>query len=90
MFQYKFSSLYDIETRNNDRMHILPTWTFDARNVLRHRLPKLLYQWPADVIRKAQTHSIIAFSNHIKHHILESYGYVCIELNCYVCNIIAS
>ena len=89
MFQYN-SSLYDIETRNHDRMHVFPTRTFGARNVLRHRLPELVYQFPADLIRKAKTHCIIAFSNHIKHHILESYSYDCIELNCYVCNNIAS
>ena len=66
------------------------TRTVGARNVLRHRLPELVYQFPADLIRKAKTHSITAFSNHIKHHILESYSYDCIELNCYVCNNIAS
>ena len=89
MFQYN-SSLYETETRNHDRMHVFPTRTFGARNVLRHRLPELVYQFPADLIRKAKTHSITAFSNHIKHHILESYSYDCIELNCYVCNNIAS
>ena len=89
MFQYN-SSLYETETRNHDRMHVFPTRTFGARNVLRHRLPELVDQFPADLIRKAKTHSITAFSNHIKHHILESYSYDCIELNCYVCNNIAS
>ena len=89
MFQYN-SSLYETETRNHDRMHVFPTRTFGARNVLRHHLPELVYQFPADLIRKAKTHSITAFSNHIKHHILESYSYDCIELNCYVCNNIAS
>ena len=89
MFQYN-SSLYETETRNHDRMHVFPTRTFAARNVLRHRLPELVDQFPADLIRKAKTHSITAFSNHIKHHILESYSYDCIELNCYVCNSIAS
>ena len=88
MFQYN-SSLHDIETRNHDRMHVVPTRTFGARNVLRHHLPVLVYRFPADLIRKAQTHSITAFSNHIKHHLLESYSHDCIELNCYVCNKIA-
>ena len=54
MFQYNIS-LYDIETRNHDRMHAFPTQTFGARNVLRHRLPELVYQFPADIIRKTQT-----------------------------------
>ena len=89
MFQYN-TSLYDIETRNHDRMDVFPTRMFGARNVLRYRLPELVYQFPADLIRKAKTHCITVFSNHIKHHILESYSYDCIELNCYVCNNIAS
>ena len=59
MFQYN-SSLYDIETRNHDRMQVFSTRTFVARDVLRHRLPELVYQFPADLIRKAQTHSITA------------------------------
>ena len=32
------SSLYDTETKNHDRMHVFPTRTFGAHNVLRHRL----------------------------------------------------
>ena len=40
MFQYN-SSFYETETRNHDRMHVFPTRTFGARNVLRHRLPEL-------------------------------------------------
>ena len=78
MFQYN-SSLYDIETRNHDRMHVFPTRTFGAHNVLRHRLPELVYQFAADLIRKAQTHSITDFSNHIKLHIVESYIYDCMN-----------
>ena len=89
MFQYN-GTLYDIETRNHDRMHAFLTRTFGARNVLRHRLPELVYQFPADMIRKAQTHSITAFWNHIKHYILESYSYDCFELKCYMCSNIAS
>ena len=60
MFQYN-SSLYDIETRNHHRMHDFPTWTFGARNVLRLRLPELVCQFPADLIRKTQAYSITAF-----------------------------
>ena len=60
-------------------MHVFPTQTFGARNVLQQRLPELVNQFPVDMVRKAQTHSITAFSNHIKHSILESYSYDCIE-----------
>ena len=57
MFQYN-SSLYDIETRNHDRMHVFPTRTFGARNVLLQRLPELVYQFPADIIGNAQNGNI--------------------------------
>ena len=89
MFQYN-NNIYHIETRNHDRMHVFPTRTFGARNVFRHRLPEWVYQFPADLKRKAQTHGITAFSNHKKYHILESYSYDCIESNRYACNNIAS
>ena len=80
MFQYN-SSLYETETRNHDRKHVFPTRTFGARNVLRHHLPELVYQFPAE--RQKLIVSLLF-------HILESYSYDCIELNCYVCNNIAS
>ena len=54
--------------------------------VLRHRIHELTCLFPADIIQKAHTHSISAVPNHIKHHILESYRYVCIELRYCVCS----
>ena len=83
------SALYDIETRNHDQIHAFSTRMFGARDVLRHRIPELIYQSPADVLEKTKTHSITAFSNHIKHHILQCYIYDCIEPHCYVSNNIA-
>ena len=72
-------------------MHLFPIRKFGSRNVLGHSLPELLvYQFPSDIIEKAQIHSITAFSNPIKHHNLESYNYDCTESNCYVRNNIAS
>ena len=82
MFQYN-SSLYHIDTRNHDRIHVFPTQTFGARNVLQH-CQELAYQFPTDTTGKAQTNSIIAFLSHIKHQIQESYSYDCNESNCYV------
>ena len=70
IFQYN-SSLYVIETRTHDRRHVFPTRSLGVRNVLWHRFLELVFQFPADMIRMAQNHSITAFSNHIKHHILE-------------------
>ena len=87
MFQYNFS-LYDIETRSNNQLYLFPTRTVCARNVLRHRIPELIYQFPADMLEKAKTHSIIAFSNDIDNHMLQLYSYSCIGPHFDVCNYI--
>ena len=84
MLQYN-SNLYDIETRNSNQLHLFPTRTVGARNVLRHRIPELIYRFPADVLEKAKTHSITAFPNHIKNQTLQLYSHDCIESHC-VCN----
>ena len=79
------NELYDIETRNHDNMHLFPTRTTGARNVLRHRIPEILAGFPPIIIERARTHSISAFASHIKRHILESYFDDCFVVNCYIC-----
>ena len=64
---YKFNhELHDIETRNHDRLHLYPTRTSGARNVLRHHIPELLNIFPQYIINKIKTHSIYSFSHQIK------------------------
>ena len=41
MFKYNYE-LHDIVTRSHDRLHLYPTRTSGARNVLRHHIPELL------------------------------------------------
>ena len=75
-FRYKFSTiyyqtfmlrctLYHVETRNHNWMHISTAQAFGG-----HSIPDLLYQFTFNVTEKAQTHDINTFSNLIKHHIL--------------------
>ena len=61
-----------------------------ACKVLQHCIPELIYQFPSDRLEKAKTHSITAFSNHMKHHIMQLYSYEYIEPHYYFCNNIAS
>ena len=42
---FKFE-LHDIETRNHDRLHLYPTRTSDAHNVLGHHITELLNRLP--------------------------------------------
>ena len=78
--------LHDIETRNRNKFHLFPTRTEVAYNVLRHYIPELLQQIPAELLNLAHTHSINAFTYHLKGHIIISYNSTCIINNCYVCN----
>ena len=78
--------MYDIETRNHDNIHLFPTRTTGARNVLRHHIPKILADFPSIIVEKARTHSINTFASHIKRHIIDAYSDVCFEFNCYICN----
>ena len=66
---YDIVILSETLTRIHSRMHISPTRTLRTGNVFRHRLPALIYQFPANVIENAKKCCIIAFSNHIKHRI---------------------
>ena len=52
MFRYNSSFYYDIETINHDQNHASSTRTFGARNVLWHRFPELVYQFPTDMIER--------------------------------------
>ena len=45
MFKYNHE-VHDIGTRSHDRLHLYPTRTSGARNVLRHHLPELLNTFP--------------------------------------------
>ena len=85
MPQYN-TSLYDTKIRNHtiELMYI----RLEIK-VLRHRILELIYKIPADIFEKTNTHSMTAFSNHVKHHILELYSYGCMESHCYACNNIA-
>ena len=75
------NELYQIETRGQNQLHLFPTWTVSASNVLRHRIPDLLQEYP-----RANTHSIESFVTLLKAYIIESYSYVCTGFNCYSCD----
>ena len=40
------NELYQIETRGQNQLHLFPTRTVSARNVLRHHIPDLLQEYP--------------------------------------------
>ena len=84
---FKFNhELHDIVTRNHDCLHLYPTRTSGARNVLRHHIPELLNKFPQYLIDRIKTHSIYSFSHQIKCYLVDLYSYACNDINCYVCN----
>ena len=85
MFEFNHE-LHDIETRNHDRLHLYPTRTSGARNVLRHHIPELLNKLSQYLIHWIKTHSVYSFSHQIKCYLVDLYSYECNDINCYVCN----
>ena len=73
-------------TRSHDQLHLYPTRTSGARNVLRHHLPELLNTFPKDLIDKIKTHSLYSISHHIKCYLIDLYSYDCSIIDCYICN----
>ena len=84
MFTFN-NELYQIETRAQNQLHLFPTRTSSARNVLRHRIPDLLQEYPRAITQKAKTHSIESFVKLLKAHTIGSYSYECTAINCYSC-----
>ena len=58
--------IYEIVTRNYNQLHLFPTRTNSAENVLRHHIPKLIDKFPRHIKDRIRTHSIHAFSSHLK------------------------
>ena len=78
--------LHEIETRNHDRLHLYPTRTSGARNILRHHIPELLNKFPLHLVDRFKTHSLYSVSHHIKCYLIDLYSYDCDEIDCYICN----
>ena len=84
MFTFN-NELYQIETRGQNQLHLFPTRTCSARNVLRHRIPDLLHEYPRAITQKAKTHSIEWFVKLLKAYTIGFYSYECTDINCYSC-----
>ena len=85
LFRYN-RDIYEIVTRNHNQLHLFPTRTHSAEHVLRHHIPKLIDKFPRYITDRIRTHSIQAFSSHLKSHIIDSYSSVCSDPQCYVCS----
>ena len=80
---FKFNhELHDIETRNHHCLHLYPTCTSGARNVLRHHIPELLKKFPQYLIDRIKMHSTYSFSHQIKSYLVDLYSYACNNINC--------
>ena len=86
MFTYNHE-LYETETRSHGMLHLYPTRTAGARNVVRHRIPELLLEFPTNLIGKVRTHNISTFVSHVKSYMsmISSYSSEWFQMNCYIC-----
>ena len=84
MFTYNHE-LHETETRSHGMLHLYPTRTAGARNVVIHRTPELLLEFPANLMGKVRTHNIRTFVSHVKSYMISSYSSECIQMNCYIC-----
>ena len=85
MFKYNYE-LHDIVTRSLERLHLYPTRTSGARNVLRHHIPEILNKFPGYLMDRIKTHSLHSISYHIKCYLIDLYSYDCSIIDCYICN----
>ena len=85
MFKYNHE-VHDIGTQSHDQLHLYPTRTSGARNVLRHHILELLNTFPKYLINKIKTHSLYSISHHIKCYLIYLCSYDCSIIDCYICN----
>ena len=85
-FWYKFVNKKLPNYRSHDQLHLYPTRTSGARNVLRHHIPELLNTFPKYLIDKIKTHCLYSMSHHIKCYLIDLYSYDCNIIDCYICN----
>ena len=73
---------------SHDQLHLYPTRTSGARNLLRHHIPELLNTFPKYLIDKIKAHSLYSISHHIKWYLIyfSLYSYDCSIIDCYICN----
>ena len=85
MFKYNYE-LHEIGTRSHDQLHLYPTRTSGARNVLRHHIPELLNKFPKYLTERIKTHSLYSIFYNIKCYLIDLYNYNCTIIDCYICN----
>ena len=85
-FSDKFKYNHEVHDIGTRRLHLYPTRTSSARNVLRHHLPELLNTFPKYLIDKIKTHSLFSISHHIKYYLIDLYNHDCSIIDCYICN----
>ena len=64
--------MHDKNTRNRNSLHLFPTRTEGAKNVLRHHVPELLEEFPEDLLKRVHSHSIANFDARLKDRIINS------------------
>ena len=85
MFKYNYE-LHEIGPRSHDQLHLYPTRTNGARDVLRHHIPELLNKFPKYLMDRIKTHSLFSIFYNIKCYLIDLYSYNCGIIDCNICN----
>ena len=84
MFIYNHE-LYKTVIHSQGVFYFYLTRTAGASNVVRHRIPDLLLEFPAHLTGKVRTHSIGNSVAHFKSYMISLYSYECTQMICYIC-----
>ena len=79
--------LWNRDQKSQPAAPFITTRTYSAEHVLRHHIPKFIDKFLRYITDRIRSHSIQAFSSHLKSHIIDSYSSVCSDPQCYVCDI---
>ena len=85
MFKYNYE-FNEIGNLSHDQLHLYPTRTSGARNVLRHHIPELLNKFPKKFIERIKTHSLFSIFYNIKCYLIDLHNFDCGIIDCNICN----
>ena len=85
------SDIHDYNTRGGGGGNKLGNVHFKhqfARNCIRNQMSHLLNTTHLSMLEKVLTLSLKGFGQYTKHYLKEKYSDICLNHNCYVCNLI--
>ena len=83
MFTYNHE-LYETETRSHGMLHLYPTRTAGAHNVVRHRIPDQFLEFPTQLMEKMRPTVLVLLLLMWSFFVISSNSDEWIQMNCYI------